>query len=326
MKTGTIISLPVAKQAYQMDDEQLTRRTIEQALSSLRQDVAEAHEIKATQLSLALRRFQFLLMGESTSTSAITSRELLVANRTYYVRTDGSDSNAGLSDSAGGAFLTIQKALNVIAGTLDIAGYQVVIQVADGTYTTPVIVPIMVGLDAPSDLVLRGNTGTPANVIISTTSASAITLVGSQLTFEGGELRTTTSGDCVNASAGAAFFANGIRFGACANAHLHAIGASIEMDANYTVAGNAVYHFLPETFGITYCWASTVTISGTPAFSTAFAYAETGVVQTDSTFSGSATGKRYDANMNGVIQTYGGGATFFPGDASGTTATGGQYA
>ena len=74
MKTGSIISLPIAKSSYQMDDEQLTRRTIEQALSDLRQDVVEAHDIKATQLSLALRRFQFLLMG---GYSTLTASELL---------------------------------------------------------------------------------------------------------------------------------------------------------------------------------------------------------------------------------------------------------
>jgi hypothetical protein len=44
------------------------------------------------------------------------------------------------------------------------------------------------------------------------------------------------------------------------------------------------------------------------------------------TFSGAATGARYFANMNSIIQTNGGGANFFPGDSAGSTATGGQYA
>ena len=33
----------------------------------------------------------------------------------------------------------------------------------------------------------------------------------------------------------------------------------------------------------------------------------------------------YDADTNGVINTFGGGANFFPGDTPGSTATGGQY-
>ena len=44
------------------------------------------------------------------------------------------------------------------------------------------------------------------------------------------------------------------------------------------------------------------------------------------TFSGSATGQRYNASQNSVINTYGGGASYFPGNAAGATATGGQYA
>lgn len=40
---------------------------------------------------------------------------------------------------------------------------------------------------------------------------------------------------------------------------------------------------------------------------------------------GTITGKRYDASLNAVINSSGGGATYFPGDTYGTTATGGQY-
>src|SRR5262245_20702325 len=97
-------------------------------------------------------------------------RELLAADRVYYVRTDGSDANSGLVNSAGGAFATIQRAVDVIAATLDIAGHTVTIQIADGTYTDPVTLKNVVGFAAPGNLVIQGNAVTPANVLISTST------------------------------------------------------------------------------------------------------------------------------------------------------------
>ncbi|MEQ8282904.1 MAG: DUF2793 domain-containing protein [Parvibaculum sp.] len=64
-------------------------------------------------------------------------REPLTASRTYCVRTDGDDANDGLVNDAGGAFLTIQHALDVIYGTLDLAGFNVTIQLAAATYAAP---------------------------------------------------------------------------------------------------------------------------------------------------------------------------------------------
>jgi hypothetical protein len=60
-------------------------------------------------------------------------REILSADRTYYVRTDGSDSNDGLSDSSGGAFLTAAKANQVVA-TIDKNGYNITVQFGAGTW------------------------------------------------------------------------------------------------------------------------------------------------------------------------------------------------
>ena len=56
------------------------------------------------------------------------------------------------------------------------------------------------------------------------------------------------------------------------------------------------------------------------------AFANGGMISAASlTFSGAATGTRYFAALNGIVYTNGGGATYFPGNAAGATATGGQY-
>lgn len=70
-----------------------------------------------------------------------------------------------------------------------------------------------------------------------------------------------------------------------------------------------------------------MTVSGTPAFSLAFAYiANLGVAFIDNNgYSGSATGARFNANNNGVIFTAGQGASYLPGSTAGSTSTGGQY-
>jgi hypothetical protein len=43
------------------------------------------------------------------------------------------------------------------------------------------------------------------------------------------------------------------------------------------------------------------------------------------TYSGSATGKRYTANLNGTILAGGAGPNYLPGSTDGTVTSGGQY-
>jgi hypothetical protein len=73
------------------------------------------------------------------------SRERLTADRNYYVRTDGSDSNTGLANTAGASFLTIQKAVDVVCNDIDLGDYLVTINVAAGNYAEEVTVGDYVG-------------------------------------------------------------------------------------------------------------------------------------------------------------------------------------
>lgn len=256
------------------------------------------------------------------------TREVLLTDRDYYVRTDGSDSNDGLTDSSGGAFLTWQHALDVVYGTLDLGGFDVTINIGNGTYTAAIALEApQVG---PGRVILSGDTTTPSNVVISTTSEDAINLSNeATLYLEGIKIQTTTSGHGVFVdSLAMARFIGLFETGAIA---LDAFSANrngfVFIETNYTINGNQRTHWGAGDAGIIRCAGRTITVSGTPAFSGQFCSAiRLGLASVNAnTFSGSATGTRYVANGNGVIRTDGGGATYFPGDAAGSTATGGQY-
>ena len=63
MRTPEIISLPISNAGYDMDNEQITRRTIEQMFASIRNDIIEIRDKTDKPASLSARRHQFLLMG-----------------------------------------------------------------------------------------------------------------------------------------------------------------------------------------------------------------------------------------------------------------------
>jgi len=56
-------TLPVSTREYDSQNEQVTRRTIEQALQDINAQVEGNTQKTNKDSSLALRRFQFLLMG-----------------------------------------------------------------------------------------------------------------------------------------------------------------------------------------------------------------------------------------------------------------------
>jgi hypothetical protein len=96
---------------------------------------------------------------------------------------------------------------------------------------------------------------------------------------------------------------------------------------SYSVVGGAFSHLTASEGGFIRVIGGTVAVTGTPAF-TQFAECLTvsSVTTFQSTFSGSVTGKRYAISLGGIVNTFGGGNDYFPGNTGGTTATGGQYA
>lgn len=262
------------------------------------------------------------------SQDQLVFREKLTANRSYYVRSDGNDSNDGLSNTSGGAFLTIQKAVDTVAA-LDLSIYDVTIYIGTGTWTVATTLKTLIGA---GQCIIRGINADSTSTVISTTSASCFsgTYVG-QYRFEYMKLQTTTSGRCLQAAGGGAVirFSN-LNFGACAQAHLNATaGGYVDgTGASYTISGSAPVH--AETYDCAHLRLSSaaVTLSGTPAFSNAFAAAGrvSSLLVVGATFSGSATGTRYSTDTNAVILVNGAGETYLPGNSAGVKTNGGQYA
>jgi hypothetical protein len=254
-------------------------------------------------------------------------RELLTSARTYYVRTDGSNLNDGLSNSSGGAFLTIQKAVD-IASAIDNGGFDITIMVVAGTYTANTIIKSFVGAGR---IIIRGATADMTSTVISTTSSDCFNNASGHYGvyhFEYLKIQTTTSGYGINFMGSGAFTWQNVAFGACVNSHITvSVGVFGKATGEYTINGGSTNHMSSFDGGQIRCQSVTVTVSGTPAFSDCFtSVGRVGTILANGiTFSGSATGKRYDTSTNGVLYTGGGGANYFPGNSAGTTATGGVY-
>lgn len=275
---------------------------------------------------------------DDTSTAVMRStlgvREKLSAARTYYVRTDGNDSNDGLTNSSGGAFLTIQKAVGV-ASAIDNGGYDITIQIGNGTYTGAVILSSFIGA---GKIILLGDETTPSNVIISTTSTHAVTYgfttnAGGVYALRGVRIKTTTSGFGIVLSNHAVLEIQNVDFGACVSAHmLVSGGAFIRAVGNWSISGGASGHILVAGIGkFIYQDAPTLTVSASVTITTFAQALHGGLIDCRGvtiTLGGgvSVTGTRYSATLNGVILSNGGSGTYFPGNAAGSTATGGQYA
>lgn len=247
-------------------------------------------------------------------------REQLTAARTYYVRKDGSDANNGLTNSAGGAFLTIQKAVDV-ASPLDFGPYQVTISIGAGTWDEMVAASGYVS--SGSDLIFSGAAGATT---IAPSDGKCFELYGvaASYVFENLILTGNTG---IEANKTTVFVAGGVVFGDCETALVSRYSSVIEVVGNISLTGDYEQVLNAYRGGSIVVQNVTVTLTTTPAFSWAFCGVEAlGLVAFNGTvFSGAATGARYSVASNAVIDTGGAGATYLPGNAAGTATTGGQY-
>lgn len=251
-------------------------------------------------------------------------REILTAARTYYVRTNGNDANDGLSNTSGGAFLTIQKAIDVVCDSLDMRGHQVTIQVADGTYSstpTAVMLRKYVGRLAPW---IIGNTTTPSNCILSV-ATHAVRCSDSFWYMRGFQITTTNNGIGILSEPGGIIRIANIVFAVCSGQHLFAKGGRIYIDSAYTISGGCAHHMVSEQGGIISNEGTgrLITITGTPNLGVfALAQMRGSILYGGNTYSGSATGTRYFAATGGFIQA---GTATPPGNVAGSITTNGYF-
>lgn len=267
--------------------------------------------------------------------------QLLNANLTLYVNAStGNDSNSGLT--AATPFKTLQAAVNSIYHNYDFNGYGATVSVANGTYTSGVqIIGLPTGLSAPISFV--GNTAAPASCAITVSSGTYPTgncffvTQGAQVNLSGFQFSATSTstgnGWCLYAWMGGIINFGTVIFSTSGNGHMIAqnggsIFSSQTLGYAYTINGSAPVHMESDAGGVMSINSSVVTLTGTPAFSAAFADAgRCSTMQAiGATFSGAATGVKGYIYLNATCTTGSSGNTsFFPGVTLISTATGGQF-
>lgn len=260
----------------------------------------------------------------------------LRANATFYVSTSGSDfTGDGLTP--GTAWRTPQHAWNAINAYVDANGYFITISIGPGSYgnfqTNQSIVPNCPTVtfqgdeETPGNVVFNGATGYPAALCTSPTLVffRGIRFKGMMTMGSGYEGCGLASVDLGNV------YVDKCDFAACAAYQMVADdrGALSAYNGSYTISGGALVHVAAAANGILSINACSLVISGTPNYSRAFAEAvRCGVVQfwITSAVTGAATGVRYHATLNGVVDTEtGGNVNALPGNAAGILELGGQY-
>lgn len=257
----------------------------------------------------------------------ITASNLLQMAPTtnWFVLTNGSDSNLGTASNSATAFRTIQKAVNTVAKYWYTNITPVSIQLGPGIYNENVVLLPYSG----NAIVTIGN---ETNANIAPAAGDAVSASGPIGGWVLSNVKLwATNGSCITSSLGASVVVgSGVNFATANSGNYHMLAnnnGAIIVSGNYTVSGGARNHYYATRGSVINSSVNpTLTISGTPAFTAFAACDDAGIVAIfNATFNGSTTGKRFDISLNGVMHTLSGSATYFPGNAAGTTNSGAQY-
>lgn len=249
--------------------------------------------------------------------------ERLTADRTYYVRADGDDGNDGMS--AANAFASLRHAVDTSLA-LDMSLFAVTIDIGAGNFSIGNF--FYIDGNGNSRITLAG-AGPYATFLDGTVYARyGMILNLSELSLGGASLG-------IRAQSGSQISLVGqVRFDQGSTALIQAEGnAAIEIkNATVILASDSNSCILAQSQGLITVNQSAVFITESARTFSQFLLATTlgqvtwttAQITVDET-AGIIAGKRYHITGNGVVQTYGGGASGVPGTLSGTVTTGGQY-
>jgi hypothetical protein len=262
----------------------------------------------------------------------------LTTSPTFFVDiTNGNDNNDGLAAGAGNAWQHPNLAFVFMNQILDANAQVVTLQAAAGTYTGTINI-----LDIPGSYgngakhIFQGDLVTPSNVVLTNSGANLVQYVGPANAYwrlQGFQLKAH-NGACLQAVTNVWLFWQTVDFNDCSIDAQSLEYAALQADGAYTISAGGTHgnHILTTSHGYFVAQAPlTVTLSGTPNFTGAFASMDKGSVQEWNsgvvTFSGAITAgvKQWNAVTGGGINT-GGGATVIPGSVAGTPAIGASSA
>lgn len=275
----------------------------------------------------------------------------LIANTTYYVSTTGNDSNDGTTTAA--AWLTLQHAVSYIGQNIDCNGWIVILQLAHGTYPGPWqsfypingVFQINGDINSPGSVVI---TDAPAGVAVGLFTCWEVDNFGALLWFSNltfspqTSITTATEVDAVstavyytncnfigntNTNDGIIVFNSNVAvfFGADPNFFLPD-GTIVNNPgfAGANISGTWRNFLAAEADLVEFIIANNIVLQSTPVW-TNFAFlsgcnnacfATPAVWAT--TFTGSATGSRFELLGECSITTGGQGLSFFPGNSAGS--------
>ena len=237
----------------------------------------------------------------------------------------GSDTNSGLTNTASGALLTIQRYVAIVNQSLDLNGGNSVFgQLAHGQYNENVALLSYVGRGSQGHTTpsIQGDAAAKTAVVVNATlfGFSATESEGLEWVIKNLQINCA-AGSGINCDVGGWIALDGVTFGACTNAVI-ASGGVIEFVSPCTWAGNQV------ACGIQTSSQSKILdsgnahiISGNPSWGFSFIYL-TNMSHGDftgTTFTGASTGTRWLIDASSFVDS--GGVPFdtlFPGNANGS--------